>query len=118
MMPTTRSYGPGITGAQDPIALDYLPTSWITAAVDPISTLDAVIEVTLDDVFDQSSQGYVDPSVASWFPWVGAFPLLVPPLTATGYSVGPGPWRAIRLNITTNGTGVLFYVGQATTSRY
>lgn len=111
LMPVTQQFGPGITGVQTPISLDYLPLSWITAVVDPIAVMAVLVEVTLDDVFDQDAKNYVSAATASWMTVVGA------PTNALGYVTFPGPWRAIRLNIATNDTGVIFTVAQSTAPR-
>lgn len=114
MLPVTRSYGPGITGAQDPIPLEFQPYSSITAAVDLISTMDVAVEVTLDQVFEPTQNGYVPPASASWYEVT--WPIAAP-TTVRGYVTFPGPWRAIRLNITGNAGGVIFQVAQGSTPR-
>jgi hypothetical protein len=111
MMPTTRTYTSGMTGAQDPVALDYEPLSKITAVVSPVVGMDVLVEVTLDNVFDPDASDYVAPASARWHTVAFA------PTNAAGYITFDGPWRAIRLNITTNGNGIIFQVGQAVTPR-
>jgi hypothetical protein len=111
MMPVTQSFGPGITGAQTPIALDYMPLSKITAAITLQTTGTFLVQVTLDNIFDQDGPNYVVPAVASWFTVAFA------PTNATGYITFDGPWRAIRLNVSANDTGIIFQVAQAVTPR-
>jgi hypothetical protein len=115
LMPVTQSFGPGIDGAGTPINLDYLPHGYITAAVAPATEtpIDAVVEVTLDNIYDENAPGFVTPAVAFWFPVDG----FSTPIVGQEYMTFPGPWRAIRLNITTNTDGLVFYVAQSTTPR-
>lgn len=114
MMPVYQNFGPGVTGVGLPLALDYMPNSWITAVVEAVGAIDASIEVTLDQVFDPSGANYIDPVAATWLPLImgpGVTPL--PAFTTDGYWTFPGPWRAIRLNVTTNPTGITFAVAQS-----
>lgn len=111
LMPVSQSFGPGITGAGTPISLDYLPHGYITAAVTEIGTATFTVQVTLDNIFDATAADYVPVASASWFTVTGA------PTADDGYVTFPGPWRAIRINIATNDTGVIFQVAQSTTPR-
>jgi hypothetical protein len=109
MMPKVQTYN--TTGAKDPIALDYLPTSRITAAITLGTTGAFTMEVTLDEVIDQDSPQYIAPASARWYTIAGA------PTAATGYVQIDGPWRAIRLNISALDTTAVWSVAQATTPR-
>lgn len=113
MMPVTQSHT--TTGAKTPVALDYLPTSQITAAASlagGAATVAFTVEVTLDEVIDQDAANYVAPGSARWFTVTGA------PTTAAGYVTFDGPWRAIRMNISAIDAGsIIFQVGQSTTPR-
>lgn len=109
MMPKTQTYN--TTGAKDPIALDYLPTSRITAAITLGTTGAFTFEVTLDEVIDQDSPVYIAPASARWFV------VTLAPTAATGHINFDGPWRAIRLNISALDTTAVFQVAQATTPR-
>lgn len=107
-----KSYGPGITGAQIPVSLNFLSLSKITAALTIIGNAAFTVEVTLDNVFNESAADYVPVGAASWFTVAGA------PTAADGYVTFDGPWQAIRLNISVNDTGVIFQVGQGESGRY
>jgi hypothetical protein len=111
MMPTTRTYID--SGAKEPIALDYMPLSKITAALTITGGGSAAfeIEVTLDNVFDPDASDYVDPASARWRLVQFA------PTAATGYVTFDGPWRAIRLDLAALTAPVVFQVGQSTTPR-
>lgn len=112
MMPVTKIYAAGVTGAQPPINLDYMPLSKITAAVTVTPTAaDIAVQVTLDQVFDADGDGYVAPASARWFTVTG------PNATTGGYVTFDGPWRGIRLSMSANSGGIVFQVGQAVTPR-
>ena len=124
MMPVYQSFGPGIIGAGNPIALDYMPNSWITVTVEPIGTMSGLVQVSLDQFFDQNSPDYISLAAASWFPVaVPAVATAAAPYapmlaqTAAFYLTFPGPWRAIRYLSTVNGTGTVFAVAQSVAPR-
>jgi hypothetical protein len=107
-----QTFAAATTGAQNPIGLDYLPISFITAAAVPATGADTyTIQVTLDEVFDQTDPQYLAPASATWHTVTGA------PTTAVGYLTFNGPWRAIRINIAANTTGFRFLVGQGIEGR-
>ena len=122
LMPVTQQFGPGIIGAGNPIALDYLPMSWITVTAFPVSTMSGLVQVTLDNVFDQNDPNYVTVVLANWLavagPAVAPAPYTpMPAQTTPFYLTFPGPWRAIRWFSTANATGVIFVVAQSTAPR-
>lgn len=110
----TQNFGPGIVTPGNPISLNYLSLSKITAATNIIGTGSYTVEVTLDEIFNQNSADYVPVAVAGWYPVAGP----VWPLTVDGYVTFDGPWRAIRLNPTANSTGIVFQVAQGDSGRY
>lgn len=116
MMPVTRTYISA--AAQDPIGLDYLPTSQITIAVTvaAASTLTTPLcQVTLDEVLNDSDPAYIAPANARWYSVTG---LTVPTAPGGAYVTIDGPWRAVRLNTVGGITGTaIFQVGQSTTPR-
>lgn len=112
MMPVTQVHT--AAGEKTPIALDYLPTSQITAAISLTggAAVTLLVQVTLDNVVDEDASDYVAPASARWFTVTGA------PTNAAGYVTFDGPWRAIRLDLDSIDTGsVIFQVAQATTPR-
>jgi hypothetical protein len=114
--PVTRTYT--TAAAQDPIALDFEPTSQITVVVTVAAggTLTTPLaQVTLDNVFDLDAADYVAPANARWVSITG---LTVPTTPGAAYLTFDGPWRAVRLNTTAGITGsTIFQVGQSTTPR-
>lgn len=94
MMPYSRTFAIATNGPQEPISLDFQPVSTITAAMTTAGAEAFLVQVTLDDVFDQNGPKYVAPASARWFTLAGA------PTAASGYVTVDGPWRAIRLNVT------------------
>lgn len=106
LKPVTQRFIAGTTpGGQPPLSLDYLPAGYGTVALwlDDGATIDAVAEVTLDDLNDPT----VTPR---WFALAGA------PTAASGYTRFYEPWRFIRLNITTITGNAEFKVAQSVTS--
>lgn len=112
MMPSTRTYPIAANGGQVPLALDYMPTSDITVSINAGPGEAFLVQVTLDDVFDQDAPNYVVPASARWQTVTGA------PTVTTGYVTFAGPWRAARLNITAPLIAALtFGLAQSTTPR-
>lgn len=116
LMPVYQNFGPGVTGAGTPIALDYLPFSMITAVVEFITPGSVTVEVSMDQIFDADGANYISPAAATWLPVQVTAPV-VNPFVADGYVTFPGPWRAIRANVGTNADGMTFVVAQSTSPR-